>query len=41
MEAAQHKFNTLLAICNKQEAHIFNLYRALEVFYFLKYFFNF
>lgn len=39
MEAVQHKFNTLLAICNKQEAHIFNLYRSLEVISGL--FFNF
>uniref|UniRef100_A0A915CTY9 Hamartin n=1 Tax=Ditylenchus dipsaci TaxID=166011 RepID=A0A915CTY9_9BILA len=29
-EASQHKFNSILAISNKQEAHIFNLYRFLE-----------
>lgn len=31
IQAVQHKFNSLLTICNKQEAHIFNLYRSLEV----------
>lgn len=30
-EVAQHKFNSLLTICNKQETHIFNLYKLLEV----------
>uniref|UniRef100_A0A914BY14 Hamartin n=1 Tax=Acrobeloides nanus TaxID=290746 RepID=A0A914BY14_9BILA len=29
-EAAQHKFNSLLSICGKQEAHIFSLHRIIE-----------